>query len=626
MKKTEPLRFSDHIALISAPWPLFSRPSIQLGTLKAYLGLVFPDMAVSCHHFYLTLAGEIGYPLYRALSNDTWRAESVYAALLYPERRESIGRFFAGGAKKTADLAGLNFAALCQRVQTATERMIRQIDWTALGLAGFSVCLCQLTASLYCIRRIRQLAPDLPLIVGGSAIGGDTAVDLLSVFPEIDLIVTGEGELPLARLVGRLRAGGRCQDLASTDGIVGRSDGRPRAASAFSQLDDLRALPPPDFSDYFDQLERLPADKHFFPMLPLEISRGCWWRAARPSDDGLPRPPGCAFCNLNLQWRGYRAKSVDQVVREVDGLTDRHRVLSVAFMDNALPPKKSRDIFAALGGLEKDFQLFGELRATTDRPTLEALRRAGLSEVQIGIESLSTALLRKLNKGTTAMDNLEVMKNCEVLGIKNTANLILHFPGSDATDVAETLYALRFARFFRPLRVIYFWLGRHSPVWEDPRAYGLTAVYNHPHYRRLFPEDVCRRTRFVIQEYRGDKTAQRQLWQPVARAAEKWRKDYEQLHAGLYAGPILTGHDGRSFLILRERRAGAEPVNHRLEGTSREIYLFCDGRRCFEDIRNRFAPMPADRLRSFLDLMVDKGLMFAENECYLSLAVTALRR
>ena len=45
----------------------------------------------------------------------------------------------------------------------------------------------------------------------------------------------------------------------------------------------------------------------------------------------------------------------------------------------------------------------------------------------LGIEALSTRLLEKLNKGTTAIQNLEIMKHCEALNISNISNLILCF-------------------------------------------------------------------------------------------------------------------------------------------------------------------------------------------------------
>ncbi len=616
------------LALISAPWPLFSRPSIQLGTLKAYLQAVEPGLQVDGHHFFLRLAAALGYPVYRLLSRETWVAESVYAALLYPERAGQIACFFQRQLPKDQAPAALDFAALVQQVKTVSEAFLEETDWTALDLVGFSVCLCQLTASFYFMREIRRRAPEVPLIAGGSIIGGYAAADLLAAFPEIDLIVTGEGELPLTRIVRHLRAGGECCDLPPTAGIVGREVGVSEEPKPFWQLANLQSLPVPDFSDYFALLQSFPAEKQFFPTLPMEMSRGCWWRAAGAEEPYVPaarRSRGCAFCNLNLQWRRYRSKGAGQVLREIQTLTDQYRLLSVAFMDNALPTRISREVFAELARQGKDLYGFAELRATTGSYSLETLRSGGLQEVQIGIEALSTRLLRKINKGTTAIDNLEIMKHCEGLGLKNTANLILHFPGSDESDVAETLNVLPFARFFRPLRIVHFWLGMQSPVWQQPRQYGLQAVYNHSYYKYLFPEHICRRTRFMIQDYRGDKTVQRRLWRPVAQAVKKWRKEYEQLHVRPFSGPILTAHDGGNFLILRERRIGEEPVNHRLEGSSRKIYLFCHHRRKFAEIRDRFPAFAADQLQSFLSMMVGKKLLFEENGQYLSLAVPVVR-
>ena len=62
---------ANRIALISTPWPLYNRPSIQLGTLKAYLRSIYPDMQVETHHVYLKLAESIGYRQYHEISKST---------------------------------------------------------------------------------------------------------------------------------------------------------------------------------------------------------------------------------------------------------------------------------------------------------------------------------------------------------------------------------------------------------------------------------------------------------------------------------------------------------------------------------------------------------------------------
>jgi hypothetical protein len=58
-----------------------------------------------------------------------------------------------------------------------------------------------------------------------------------------------------------------------------------------------------------------------------------------------------------------------------------------------------------------------------------------------------------------------------------------------------------------------------------------------------------------------------------------------------------------------------------LEGTSRAIYLFCQEHRSLKRILERFTAVGSDQVVPFLRMMVDKKLMFEENNKYLSLAV-----
>ncbi len=615
--KGDRTRQLERVALVSTPWPLFSRPSIQLGALKAYLKSEFPDLKVEAHHLYLKVAETIGYKLYGVISERTWLAESVYAALLFPERRKEIEKIFCREIRGKPDLRKVDFNTLTSEVRDVSDSLINSVDWKRCVIAGFSISLCQLTSSLYFIKRIKRAFPNLPVVVGGSLFAGDNIKGLLEMFSEIDFVVNGEGELPLIQLVGHLKDSQGREEMPPISGIVTRKAEKIGVSVSFWQMEDLSRLPPPDYDDYFHLLKTFSPQKTFFPTLPAEISRGCWWR--RPQGTG--KYAGCAFCNLNLQWDGYRSKGPLQVVSEIDHLTRKHKTLSVAFMDNVLPVKTSREIFARLGELNKDFRLFAEIRASTPGRVLEAMQAAGMHEVQIGIEALSTRLLKKLNKGTTAIQNLEIMKHCEELGIANVSNLILRFPGSDHKDVEETLRNLEFALPFRPLRFVHFWLGLGSPVWQDPRAFGLRAVFNHPNYAAMFPPDIFRSMRFMIQAYRGDLGHQRKLWQPVKKKVRAWKKAYAEIHKGPSRAPILSFRDGMDFLIIRQKRLNAKTLTHRVVGTSRAIYLFCQRHRSLKRILVRFPAIPADRIVPFLRMMVDKKLMFEENGKYLSLAV-----
>lgn len=606
----------DSVVLISTPWSLFNRPSIQLGTLKAYVTSQIPGLNVKAHHVYLEVAEAVGYQTYQAISERTWLAESLYAALLYPERMEKIEKVFNKEAAGKSIVPKMDFQTLVSRVGEVSDRFIRETSWGSFDLAGFSVCFCQLTSSLYFIKHIKQVVPNIRIAVGGSTFAANSIQNLFQVFPEIDFVVIGEGEMPFARLIHHLRNPGSHGKVSDIPGVYSAQSESDRPA-VFSQIPDLSKLPMPEYDDYFELLNSFNPQKRFFPMIPAEISRGCWWRKQGTSG----KSKGCAFCNLNLQWDGYRTKHPAQVMPEIDHLTSKHRTLSVAFMDNLLPVKTSKKIFSMLADLHKDFRLFGEIRATTPVEVLQAMKSGGIHEVQIGIEAMSTSLLRKLNKGTTAIQNMEILKNCEALGIRHNSNLILHFPGSNSQDVGETLRNLEFALAFRPLRCVPFWLGLESPVWQKPRTYGIRSVFNHPNYAALFPPEIFNSLVFMIQAYRGDLRYQRKLWQPVKTKVRAWKKVYAELHKEPGWDPILSFRDGEDFLILRQRRLEGEPFTHRLVGTSREIYLFCQKHRSIKRIVARFPGVGEEKIIPFLKMMVAKKLMFEENGSYLSLAI-----
>jgi len=596
---------------------MYTRPSIQLGALKAFLSYRFSGLRTECHHFYLQLAAAIGYPVYHEISKRTWLAESIYATLLFPDRFQRIAELFRRQIGSTSPARKTGLEKISRQVQKTTSLFIDRVNWQTYGLAGFSVSQCQLTSALYVIKTIKKMYPALPIVVGGSTFSTNSARSLLKLFPQIDAVVIGEGELALGKFIQHLRTSGNLTDLPEIRGVLtsSRAPGENTPIRCF-QMDTLKKLPVPDYDDFFKLLQSFPDQKLFFPTLPVEISRGCWWKQPASSD----KTTGCAFCNLNLQWSGYRFKDSLQAVSEIDQLTTKYKTLSIAITDNILPQNTAAKIFGRLGRLKKDLRLFSEIRASMSMSELKIMRDAGVQEVQIGIEALSTGLLKKLKKGTTTIQNIEIMRNCEALGIENISNLILQFPGSDEQDVAETLRSLEFVLSYRPLKVVNFWLGLESPVWQNPHAYRIEKVFNHPNWSYLFPGSIHRHLQFMIQDYRGDKTLQRSLWRPVRKKVKEWQNIYNQLNQRRSKAPALRFRDGRDFLIIRQEMLAGDTLTHRLKGTSRAIYLFCQQPRSIRHIRTRFAHFAEDKLVAFLRMMVEKRLMFTEKNRYLSLA------
>jgi len=603
------------LALISMPWPLANRPSIQLGTLKSFINSKAVEVKIDCYHPYLEVGNLLGLKAYNDIAERTWVAESVYAYLLNPKRRPEITDLFikeygAKGKKDPPDLKNIS-----KQIHRLHQKKHLNLHWSSYDLIGFSICLSQLTSSLYMIREIRRHHPHCPIVVGGSSCAGELGRSLLANSPEIDFVVSGEGELPLLTLINRIN-NGDSKDGDSA-GLFWRDKKGKLTGGGLKQLSNLKELPVPDYGDYFEQLKGQSRLSNLIPNLPVETSRGCWWH--RVKSGSVDR--ACKFCNLNLQWRGYRSKEPIQVAREMEELATKHSSLKFSFVDNILDSRKLRGLFKSINNLNRGFEIFTELRASVSRGDLIKMRKAGVNQVQIGVEALSTRLLGKINKGTTAIQNIELMKHCEELGIQHLSNLILGFPASDGKDVEETLNNLKFVLPYQPLRKVRFWLGQNSPVDLNPEQFGIRRVANHPHYKKLLPDSLADSLCLMIKTYIGDRTKQKKLWMPVARELDSWQNHYQALRKDHFPAPLLGYRDGGDFLLIRRRSRNYEMETFRLKGYSRGIYRFCEIRRTQGQIRKKFPNLASSQLEKFIAHMVSKRLMFREENQVLSLAV-----
>ncbi|MEJ5348712.1 MAG: RiPP maturation radical SAM C-methyltransferase [Desulfosoma sp.] len=611
------------VVLVSMPWALADRPSIQLGTLKAFLLTRFPQkLQVMTAHPYLSVARVLGRFLYQRIAERSWLGEAVYGALLFPERFESCEKLFYKEWRRFETGSVPNFPQIVSKIDEFHKTMPL---WTHLeqgDLVGFSVCFAQLTASLFLARTLKQRSPSGRIVFGGSLVSGPMGKSIMELFPWVDFVINGEGEKPLNRLVSRLleRHGTRGNDENTWGpGIFYRRERNQIAGEGLDQISHLDTLPLPDYSDFFQEAA-LHEERTAIFALPVESSRGCWWHLAR---EGTPTRKACRFCNLNLQWRGYRSKKPERVSLELKTLAEKHRSLRFVFVDNTLNPARLLKMAQEIQGTGKDFDLFGEVRLPLSRVHVRALRLAGFQRIQAGIEALSDSLLNRLGKGTRVIDNVAWMRHCEEFGIENRSNLLMEFPGSTQGEVQETLKVLHQVGVFRPLKGVRFWLGEGSPAAMDAAAYGLRAVKNHPHYAAIFPETVFKRARFLIKTYRGDRAYQRILWAPVRKFLQRWQREDKTFREYTDGKTPRLGYcDGGTFLLLRRRDLYGQVLEtFRLVGPSRDIYLSCLDPIALEDLHRKHPRFSRKALEGFLRDMVDKGLAFESQGWFLSLAV-----
>jgi ribosomal peptide maturation radical SAM protein 1 len=348
------------VCLVTMPYDTLSRPSMALGLLKAILAA--EGLEVSIAHANLWFAEAIGLHRYLLcsshISNVFLSGEWTFAEAAFgddPRREEKDAEYLrqvyesrgpvqprakpqavarrSPGEALVADLWAIRGAAT-RFVEDAARRVLA----SGARVVGCTATFEEHVASLALLRRIRELDPGVVTMLGGANCETVMGATTHRCFPWVDYVVSGEADGivgPLCRLVlergrevppeelprGVLGPGHRAAAAGAGVGGAGRGVVLPRAVFA-----DLDSLPVPRFEDYFAALERSSLRAHVRPGLPVETSRGCWWGAVHQ----------CTFCGLNGTGMGYRSKSAERVVAELDELADRHGITDFEAVDNIL--------------------------------------------------------------------------------------------------------------------------------------------------------------------------------------------------------------------------------------------------------------------------------------------------
>ena len=108
-----------------------------------------------------------------------------------------------------------------------------------------------------------------------------------------------------------------------------------------------------------------------------------------------------------------------------------------ALPDNILDFRYFRSLLPLLEEAKLDLELEYELKSNLSRSQVELLRDAGVRAAQVGIESLSTPILRLMRKGVTASQNIQTLKWLTAAGMEVKWNFLYSFPGEDPSAYAN---------------------------------------------------------------------------------------------------------------------------------------------------------------------------------------------
>jgi ribosomal peptide maturation radical SAM protein 1 len=606
--------------IVSMPFMDVDRPSIQLGLLKAIVAEHgFP---VRTLHANLDFAARIGVDYYRLLSERRGRLVGDWLFSV-----EAFGDAAPDhDARLPAEFAD-ELGYLATPPDTARDRLLRIRDhdvpayldalldgypWAQVSVVGFSSTFQQNTASFALARRLKERYPHLLTVFGGANFDGEMGLELVRTVDCVDAAVIGEGDVAFPRLLCALAAG---TDPGDVPGVARRVGDRVVATPPAPPLSCLDDLPAPDYGEYFERAEDLgllPRAGHRNVWIPFESARGCWWGAKHH----------CTFCGLNGTTMRFRSKSPRRVLGELARQARRYRSFRFEAVDNILDMNYLTELLPAIVQSGADYEIFYEAKANLTRSQLRLLAQAGVTHLQPGLESLSSNVLRLMDKGVRAAQNVNLLRWAQYYGIEVGWNILWGFPGETARDPAEQAAAVPHLTHLRPPSSAgRIWLERFSPLYTRPERFGLRQRTPERSYRHVYPEGIDLDRIAYFFDYELDDALPDSAYEPLGQAVADWSAAWERDHP-----PTLTYWSAPGYLQIYDTRRPGQEGTYTFQDTLAAIYLACGDRPTTASaVRDKLdLDLPVGAVEDVFAEFQQRGLMFRDDSLALALALPAV--
>lgn len=303
-------------------------------------------------------------------------------------------------------------------VNEPPEKIIEKIAEQCPSLVGFSCYIWNITYVRSILGEVRRRTGAVIVLGGPEA--GYNASRLLEEEPDVDYIISGEGELPFAMLADAVALGQAPDD--NVPGLCRRSENGIITVPPYCPEEE----PPSPYSErYFAALGGR--------MAYLETGRGCPYR--------------CAFCLSSVcgRWRNF---DIDRAKKELLMLA-RSGASTIKLVDRTFNADRSRarELFEFISenyggeipqGVCFHFELAGDL---LDDQTLSVLENmpAGAVQVEIGIQSFDPRTLSAVDRTTDVDKVCRAVRRLIACGRVHThIDLIAGLPMEDMTGFAAS--------------------------------------------------------------------------------------------------------------------------------------------------------------------------------------------
>jgi anaerobic magnesium-protoporphyrin IX monomethyl ester cyclase len=358
-----------------------------------------------------------------------------------------------------------------------------KVDWRGMErriescgpdiVASSSLATCNTYAVVKTLETAKRIAPNALTVTGGQHFTA-TAQESLSAYPEVDVVVRGEGERTFAELVSRA---GMKSAFPKIEGISFRYDGKIVHNPPRPLIGDLEDLPFPGYHLVKDTVGRyrfpgMAGEKA--PYALIEGARGCAHE--------------CTFCTQWRHWQArWRTKSAKRIADEMDYCNRTFGSEFIWLTDDNFdagnrPSELAEEIIERR--MPDDVSWFVQARCDDiirNREALPRLRKSGLNWVLLGVENSSQSTLEGFKKGITPQDARTAVKLLQENGIFAHAVVII----GQRKDTRESIAKLR--EFANELDPDFVMFGILTPfpgteIYSEAERNGWIADRNWSHY------------------------------------------------------------------------------------------------------------------------------------------------
>lgn len=546
------------VLLVASPFSLIEMPCIGLEILKTISNSLGIKTSVLYANF--LFANLIGVEKYQKISQVLMSMHTMLGE-----------RIFANAVDKTMPILGFNFLKryddnfneifeksssidemelIAKKADEWSDALANAIVKRDFKIVGISTGHQQTNAAISLINKIKKYNKDIICVIGGSSCDGDMATGVLSLCNNADYVFCGESEISWKYFLTSYR-----------DGVM--PNNRIIKSEYLANLDEIRS-DDNYYNDFYKQLNYLDLIKEEKTSLMYESSRGCWWGEHHK----------CSFCGVNGWNRHYRHKSEQKVKNELTNMLKAHPKVKRIQMVDTLMPRNYLDRLISI--IKNEFpyvSLFYEQRADLSFKQVLQLKLSGIKYTQVGIEALSTNLLKLVNKGLKAEQNIKFLRYAKSVGLLVGWNLLTEIPNDRKEDwinfleLLPLIYHLNPPLLIRPLEIV-----RFSPFFEQPTEYGIQNITPDQVYSEIFSQstDLEKIAWLFNADYYSDSKDNRVLNHRIKHEVQKWIETWKRGKVNI---PSLNITKKNADFYLEDSRFGGLTVE-RISPSQARVSLF----------------------------------------------------